>query len=257
VIKLGLLGHNISYSKSPIIHQMIADKNNLKLSYDLIDLDENDFTVFMNNLKNTDYKGLNVTIPYKQKVIPFLDYLTPQAQKIGAVNTIYQKNNLLIGDNTDYNGFLALLKNTNINFSNKKILVLGTGASAKTIKVVLDDLSLSATYVTSSNNQDSYFNHIINYQQINTHYDVVINATPVGTLGNEKSPLSKSLVKESIVIDLVYNPAVTLLMSYAKESYNGLTMLIQQALAAQKIFFGQQVELSASQIKEMEVKIYE
>lgn len=131
-MKYGLIGEKLGHSFSKEIHE---EMNNYK--YDLIELDKNELDAF---LKEKNFKGINVTIPYKTTVIPYLDFLDENAKKIGAVNTIVNKNNLLKGYNTDYDGFLYTLEHHKVNIEGKKVIVLGNGGASRAVIAVLKDL---------------------------------------------------------------------------------------------------------------------
>lgn len=231
--KYGLIGYNISYSKSPFIHQQIAKTYNRKIIYDLIDIKESEITKYLKLLSENKYSGFNVTIPYKESIIKYLDELTPRASKIGAVNTIYYKDNKLIGDNTDYYGFKILLESATNNF-NQTFIVLGTGGASKAVCCVLKDLNIKH-HIVSRTLKDG----VITYQDIkNIKYDAIIQTTPVGsTQMLNKSVLASEYVKDKLLIDLIYEPKETLMMSYTKCAFNGYIMLIAQALKAQDIWF--------------------
>jgi shikimate dehydrogenase len=129
--RYGLLGKQIGYAKSPKIHQYMAQKLGLDIRYDLFDVEESDIPALMKLIRNQTIKGINVTIPYKQTVMKYVDQLTPKANRIKAVNTIYYKNGKLIGDNTDYDGFMGLLLKHQIQVKDKNVYMLGAGGAAK------------------------------------------------------------------------------------------------------------------------------
>ena len=255
--KLALIGGSVDRSFSKIIHSKIANIVNQKITYDLLSLDENEFNFFMKTFKQSDYHGINVTMPYKEDVIPFLDGLTEKASKICAVNTIYKVGNKLIGDNTDYYGFLALVQSTGIDFTNKKVLVLGTGGAAKAVKVVLDELKAKPIYVSRKKKSDPFFSPIINYNAIPTDIDIIVNATPIGSLSNPESPLTLKQVSGKTVIDLVYLPKITKLMSFAAKAYSGRLMLMVQAIKADEKFFSKEIFYDQSMIDEVLEVIHE
>ena len=240
--RFGLLGRNINYSFSK---GYFTDKfNNANFegcTYETFDIQEID--AFAEIIKNTpDLKGLNVTIPYKEAVIPFLDKLSKKAALIGAVNTIkITKKGKLKGYNTDYYGFKKslqpLLKN-----HHKKALILGTGGASKGVAFALDELSIPYTFVSREAKENA-----IDYNRINAttfdNYQIIINSTPVGTSPNtEAFPLIpyEYFTKNHIAFDLIYNPAETQFLKKAKEQgaqiKNGLDMLIFQAEKAWDIW---------------------
>src|SRR5574344_1827141 len=132
--RYGLVGKDISYSYSKKIHEKIGETLSLRISYDILDSkDLLEVSSHVNQLRNGYYKGLNVTIPYKESIIDFCDELTEHARKINAVNTLYMKEGKLIGDNTDYIGFKAILDYYHINLKNQVVYVLGSGGASKAV----------------------------------------------------------------------------------------------------------------------------
>ncbi len=238
----GLLGRNISYSFSrgyfsdKFIAENISDCQ--YVNFDMQTIDE--FSSVLKNNKNL--VGLNVTIPYKQEVIPFLDKLSDDAKKIGAVNTItVSKKGKTKGYNTDCYGFKKSLKPL-LKKRHKKALILGTGGASKGVAFALDQLKIEYTYVSriAENNKLSY--EQITKQIMDDHL-IIINCSPVGTSPNlDKCPEIpyEWLTKKHIAYDLIYNPAETLFLTKAKANgatiKNGLDMLIFQANKAWAIW---------------------
>ncbi|WP_413997747.1 shikimate dehydrogenase family protein [Flavobacterium sp. W1B] len=240
--RFGLLGRNISYSFSK---GYFTDKFNTEnfdsCTYENFDIqDISAFTELTKN--NPDLKGMNVTIPYKESVIPFLDKLSKKAAKIGAVNTIkITKKGKLKGYNTDYYGFQESLKPL-LQAHHKKALILGTGGASKGVAFALDELGIYYVFVSRNPSENA-----IDYSQINaktfTDYHIIINSTPVGTSPNiESFPLIpyEFFTEKHIAYDLIYNPAETQFLKKAKEKgaqiKNGLDMLILQAEKAWTIW---------------------
>lgn len=239
--KYGLIGKNISYSFSPKLHKLIGNNSNCELTYELIDIDEEELFNYLKALKERKYQGFNVTIPYKEKIIKHLDILTSQAKKIGAVNTVYlNSDNLLVGDNTDYYGFLKLLEINNVLKDVNTAYILGTGGAAKTIFHVLNDKNIETFNVYRKEDDTFTFKSLMTYLEFSEVKEVplLINATPVGSILNKGIPIFKSNQTIKKVVDLNYNPLTTELMGLAELSFNGLDMLIYQAIKAQFIFRG-------------------
>ena len=170
-MKCGLLGRKLGHSYSPQIHACLGD-----YSYTLFEKEPEEVADF---LKNGDFTGLNVTIPYKKAVIPYLDELSPAAKKLGAVNTVVRREDgTLFGHNTDYFGFASLLKRSGLNVAGKKVLVLGSGGASNTVTAVLTGLGAEAVVISRSGEN--------NYENLQRHEDaaVIVNATPVGMYPN-------------------------------------------------------------------------
>ncbi|MWB94858.1 shikimate dehydrogenase [Flavobacterium sp. GA093] len=240
--RFGLLGRNISYSFSKgYFTEKFKDEVFEGNSYENFDISEiNYFTELVKN--NPDLKGLNVTIPYKEQVIPFLDKLSKKAALIGAVNTIkFTKNGKLKGYNTDYYGFKKSLKPL-LKEHHKKALILGTGGASKGVAFALDELDILYTFVSREAKEN-----IIDYDLINAttfdNFQIIINCTPVGTSPNiEASPNLpyEFFTEKHIAYDLIYNPEETTFLKKAKANgaviKNGYDMLIFQAEKAWKIW---------------------
>ena len=230
-MKCGLLGRKLGHSYSPQIHAMLGD-----YSYELFEKEPEELEDF---LKNGDFHGINVTYPYKKAVIPYLDELTPIAQKLGAVNTIVRRDGKLIGHNTDYFGFQRLLDSLHNRMDGSKVLVLGSGGASNTAVAVLKDRGCQVTVISRSGEN--------NYDNLHLHKDAlfIVNTTPVGMYPNTGiSPLDLSQFPQILgVVDVIYNPARTKLLLDAEkedgvETANGLLMLVAQAKEAAEWFTG-------------------
>lgn len=231
-MEYGCIGEKLSHSFSKIIHGKLTD-----YKYELKEIAKEDLDSF---LKTADFKAINVTIPYKQAVIPYLYYISETAKKIGAVNTVVNKNGKLYGYNTDFLGLSALIKKQNLSLQNKKVLILGSGGTSKTAKVVAEDLGAKTVLRVSRNALDG----AITYEEAYTHTDTyaIINTTPVGMYPNiGKSSIELSKFKNlSLVVDAVYNPLSSKLITDAKslgiKAEGGLYMLVAQAVFAAEKF---------------------
>jgi len=249
-----LVGYPLEHSFSPKIHNTAFNQINLNYLYISLPIEPSKFDELGQNfLKILPFDGGNVTIPYKEKIIKYLDKLTPQAYKTGAVNTFYKKNNILWGDNTDVYGFLKSLEGFENYFNNKKILLLGTGGASKAVCSALDELKVKEIFVISRNfdtldmfikDRKTVFENIIfsgtTYQNLDNKdlvkFSAVINTTPVG-MYHDDSPLSKDVIdcfnKDCLVYDLIYNPEKTKFIDLAEKrglkTMNGMNMLFFQA----------------------------
>ena len=233
-MKCGLLGQKLEHSYSPQIHGELAD-----YEYSLFEKQPDELEDF---LKNGDFTGLNVTIPYKKAVIPYLDELSPVAARLGAVNTIVRRSDgSLIGHNSDYFGFKSMVEQSGLSPEGKKVLVLGSGGASNTAVAVLEELG--AKVIAVSRNGEN------NYSNLRLHADasIIVNATPVGMYPNVRvSPvcLGQFPMLEG-VLDIVYNPARTQLLMDAQHrglvTMNGLWMLVAQAKESAEWFTGQPI----------------
>jgi shikimate dehydrogenase len=240
--RFGLLGRNISYSFSKgYFTDKFSNENFAGCTYENFDIQEINF--FLEIIKNNpDLKGLNVTIPYKEVVIPYLDKLSKKAAIIGAVNTIkITKKGKLKGYNTDYYGFKKSLQPL-LQPHHKKALILGTGGASKGVAFALEELGILYTFVSREAKENA-----IGYDRINAttfdNYQIIINSTPVGTSPNvDAFPLIpyEYFTEKHIAYDLIYNPAETQFLQKAKaqgaQTKNGLDMLIFQAEKAWKVW---------------------
>ncbi len=227
-MKCGLLGRKLGHSYSPQIHAQLGDYD-----YHLYEVEPDDLADF---LRNGDFTGLNVTIPYKKAVIPYLDELSPIAQKLGAVNTVVRREDKLIGHNTDYFGFQTMLRRSGLDVAGKKVLVLGSGGASNTAVAVLRELGANVVVISR--------NGVNNYENLNRHADasIIVNTTPVGMYPKTgDKPLSLTVFHNlEGVLDVIYNPARTELLLEAETlglaAQNGLLMLVAQAKEAAEWF---------------------
>ena len=231
----GLLGRTLRHSYSPQIHALLGD-----YEYRLFEVEPQDLEAF---LKKREFGGINVTIPYKKDVLPYLSGISDNAKRIGAVNTIIVKEDGgLYGDNTDYDGFLCLVQKSGFQVKGKKALVLGTGGASLPISAVLSDLGAREVVFISRSGEN-------NYQNLSHHADadLIVNTTPVGMYPNNlKAPLSLSEFPNlSGVLDIVYNPQKTKLILDAERlgipAYSGLLMLVAQGKRAAELFLGHDI----------------
>lgn len=234
-VKCGLLGRTLAHSYSPQIHAFLGD-----YPYELYEKEPEELETF---LKKGDFTGLNVTIPYKKDVIPYLDELSPTAKKLGAVNTIVRrKDGTLYGHNTDYFGFASMVKRSGVDVTGKKVLVLGSGGASNTAVAVLEELGAKVVIISRSGE-----NH---YGNLSQHYDarLIVNTTPVGMYPNTGvAPVEPEHFEDlEAVLDVIYNPARTQLLLDAENlnipTENGLWMLIAQAKESAEYFLGNEID---------------
>jgi shikimate dehydrogenase len=231
---------------------MLAD-----YTYDLCPLTKEEFQIFM---EKHEFKSINVTIPYKQEVIPYLDELDDNARAIGAVNTIVNKNGRLYGHNTDFSGFLYMLQKHHIEVSGKKCVVLGDGGASKAVVAVLRKLGAREIVIVDIIKTDS----AITYEECfakHTDAEFIANTSPVGMFPKcDASPVDLTKFPNcKAVADVIYNPLETKLVAQAKElgmtGVNGLEMLVAQALYAVEFFLD--TKLDEKKIDEVFQTLYE
>ena len=232
--RYGLLGHKLSHSQSKIIHEFFFNSNGVDANYDLIEIEEEEIKSKIDLIKSGYYKGFNVTVPYKEKVIQYLDILSDSAKEIGAVNTIYLKDGLLVGDNTDYLGFIEELNYLNIDLNDKTVYVLGSGGASKAICYALKKVNAKPIVVSRDNQKGITYNDLNNIN----HFAAIINTTPIGMYPNVDGViLNKDIIEKSdLCIDIICNPKQTKFLQYSKVGYNGIYMLIFQAIYAQRLW---------------------
>lgn len=260
---LGLIGFPLSHSLSPFIQKKLFEINQICADYSMISFPTEQFDEKIALLK--ELNGFNITIPHKQTVIKYLDHLDSAAAACGAVNTVKNENGRLVGFNTDGFGFLKGLQMAGTPLCGS-VLIFGYGGVARTISYCALEKNCSVTFCTRQGSRDRAKELVLELEEkfgikipvieeneIAGHYDLFVNATPVGMFPNcDKSPITKEQIAcFDAVFDTVYNPTETLLLTYAKEQgkrfSNGLSMLVAQAAKAQSIWFG--VSFSDEQIK--------
>jgi len=229
----GLLGRDIGYSFSRNFFSNKFQKEKLNCQYQNFDLKK--IEELKTIIQNTDIKGMNVTIPYKEEVIPYLDTLDTVAKEIGAVNVIkFENNGTLKGYNSDYYGFTESLKPL-LNKTIKKALILGTGGASKAIAYALDKLDIEYVFVSRNPNYKEFSYQDID-EDIIKNYKLIINCTPLGTHPNTENHPDipyQYLSDNHVLYDLIYNPEETTFIKKGKQNgattSNGLNMLILQA----------------------------
>lgn len=232
-MKYGLIGKKLGHSYSKIIHEMMRD-----YTYELKEIAPEELESFM---KKKDFIGINVTIPYKTDVIPYLDYIDPVAKSIGAVNTVVNRGGKLYGYNTDIIGITYLIKFVIPDLSGKKVLIAGSGGTSKTAAAAVSALGCSEFYIVGRSAKDG----VIDYEEAYSKHgdaELIINTTPLGMFPDFDSSAVdlKNFPKLSGVVDVVYNPLRTALVLQAEElgipASSGLYMLVAQAEAASRLF---------------------
>lgn len=263
---LGLIGYPIKHSLSPWIHEQFLSQLNLDGSYELFEIDPSqDFKAALSKLKELNLTGFNVTVPYKETIIDYLDEIDEQALKIGAVNTVLNNNGRWIGYNTDGLGYVDALEDkypSIIQQKASKILILGSGGASRGIYNGLKSSGYHRIDIanrTAKKADEISKTNLVGQTKIISltkaseelaKYDIIIQTTSVGMKPNEHEKIIdlKQLSKDSIVSDIVYQPIMTKFLYESKEIganiHHGHTMLLYQAKLAFEIWTGKQVELN-------------
>tara|TARA_Y100000590_G_scaffold244953_1_gene275314 strand:+ start:1926 stop:2708 length:783 start_codon:yes stop_codon:yes gene_type:complete len=242
-----VIGNPIEHSLSPKLHNYWLKENNIDAVYEKKKITENEIKNILDDVKNEKIAGINVTVPFKKSVIPFLDELTTLAEEVKSVNTIYKKNNKVVGDNTDILGFEKALKNINYNIENKKVFILGAGGVAPSIIVTLKRLKVGKI-ILSNRTREKAMNLKNIYEDLEIidwgktpSFDMIINATSLGLKKNEEIKINYSQIgSNKFFYDVIYNPNKTRFLlegeKLGNKIENGKMMFIYQAQIAFKIW---------------------
>ena len=260
--KYFVIGNPINHSLSPKLHNYWLKENNIDAIYDKKKIDEKDLQTIISEIKEKKIEGINVTVPFKKAVIPYLDKLSPEAEHTQSVNTIILDNKDLIGYNTDIGGFVNAIKNLQFDIIGKKVFILGAGGVVPSIIFALNKMETSEIIISNRTRQKAE-NLKTQFPNINVidwgemiDFDIVINATSLG-LNNEEINLdfSKS-EKNKLFYDVIYSPNETNFLKEGKKTgnqiENGKLMFIYQAQEAFKIWHGIEPEISQKTLKLLE-----
>ena len=254
-----VIGNPIGHSLSPKLHNFWLKQNNIDATYDKIKLEEDGIKEFIQDIKKQKIAGCNVTVPFKKKVIPFLDTLSFEAEKTQSVNTIVFEKGNLIGHNTDIAGFDKAIKTLNFNMKNKRILILGAGGVVSSMIFALKEMDVLEITISNRTKQKAE-NLKILFKNLNvlewgnlSEFDVIINATSLG-LNNEKINLNFSNSgKNKLFYDVIYNPTETNFLKVGKDlgnkTENGGAMFVYQASEAFKLWHGIEPEVNIETFK--------
>jgi len=256
-----VIGNPIEHSLSPVLHNYWIKENNISAVYEKKKLEKNDIEEIIGDIKKGKIDGINVTVPFKNYVIIYLDQLTSLAHATQSVNTVFKKNDKIVGHNTDVGGFEYALKNINFNVKDKEILILGAGGVVPSIILALNNLGASRIYLTNRTQEKAdkikqlYKNlKIINWETISDpltfkslNFDMFINATSIGLQKDDEINLGcfsafrkYDLGKNKLFYDVIYNPKETKFLLKAKQIghqiENGKMMFVYQAQLAFKIW---------------------
>ena len=250
-----VIGNPIEHSLSPRLHNFWIKLNNLDAIYEKKKLNENELAGLILEVKKKNIRGINVTVPFKKAVIPYLDKLTFESESTQSVNTIHLEDNKLIGHNTDIEGFERSIKDLKLDLMNKKALILGAGGVVPSIIFALNKMKVSEVIISNRTKskaeslKDLFKNiKIVEWGEI-PEFDIIINATSVGLKNEDKMNLDISNVgKNKFFYDVIYNPIETNFLRNAKKvgnyTENGKKMFIYQAAEAFKIWHGIQPEIN-------------
>ena len=244
-----VIGNPIEHSLSPVIHNYWIKKNNLNAVYDKKELKSFELKKIINSIKEKEISGINVTVPFKKEVIPYLDELSVQAENTQSVNTIFLNKDKIIGHNTDIDGFELAIKDTKFNLFGKKIFILGAGGVVPSIIFALNKMNVSEIMISNrtkskAENLKNLFGNIkIVEWGILPDFDMIINATSLGLKDSETINLDFSKIKKGkLFYDVIYNPEETNFLIEGKKSggkiENGKKMFIYQAAASFNIWHG-------------------
>ena len=257
-----VIGNPIKHSLSPKLHNYWLRLNNIDAKYEKIKLEIHEIDNFIEDIKQQKINGCNVTVPFKKTIIPFLDKLSPEAQKTQSVNTIVFDNGDLVGHNTDIVGFEKAIKKINFNLKNKKVLILGAGGVVPSLIFALNKMKISRITISNRTRQKAEdlkvqfnFLDVVEWGFL-PEVDIIINATSLG-LKNEKINLDFSNIgTNKLFYDVIYNPIETNFLKIGKEtgnlSENGKFMFVYQALEAFKLWHGVEPKINQETLKLLE-----
>ena len=247
--KFAVIGDPISHSLSPIMHNWIFNELNINATYEKIHVRKNKLNEIINKIHDGTLDGINVTLPHKSSIISHMDEINPRAKEIGAINMVMKVDCQVIGNNTDWYGFMMAMKRNKISLVNDSIILLGFGGVAKSILFALKNYGIKKIIVlkrsidTKLSMEDNLcFVPFNKADEIIKDDSIIINTTPLG-MNDDKSPFDKDLMnKKQILIDVIYTPLETTFIRYGKEvgalTVNGLDMFIEQGLASLDLWFG-------------------
>ena len=255
-----VIGNPIEHSLSPKLHNFWIKNNNIEAIYEKRKTEKKDLEEIVSGIKNGDIKGINVTVPFKQDIIPFIEELTNEASETGSVNTVYLNNGKVIGHNTDIAGFELSIRYLKYDVSNKKIFILGAGGVVPSIIYSLKNMNASSIIISNRTKEKAEklkdffkFIEIVNWGEL-SEFDMIINATSIGLKKEDKINLDFSKIgPDKFFYDVIYNPQETDFLKRGREmgsrTENGKMMFIYQAHQAFTIWHKQMPEINSETIK--------
>ena len=247
--KFLVIGNPIEHSLSPKLHNYWIKKNNINAIYEKQNVDKKDLKDLISKVRVGEVGGINVTVPFKKTVIPYLDELTYEAKNTQSVNTIYLNNKKAVGHNTDINGFETSIQKSKFNLQNKNVFILGAGGVAPSIIFALNKMKVSKIYICNrtkekAENLKNLFKNlnVVDWGDI-PNFDLIINATSLGLKKKDRMNLDFSRIgKYKLFYDVIYNPKETNFLKSGKDlgnmAVNGKLMFIYQAFSAFYIWHG-------------------
>ena len=257
--KYFVIGNPINHSLSPKLHNYWLKENNIDAIYDKKKIEEKNLQNIISEVKEKKINGINVTVPFKKAVIPYLDKLSPEAEQTQSVNTIILSNGILEGHNTDIFGFDKAIKNLNFDMLGKKIFILGAGGVVPSIIFALNKMNVSKISISNRTKEKaedlkSQFNNldVLDWGDIND-FDVIINAT---SLGLNKEPINldfSRFANNKLFYDVIYNPEETNFLKEGKKlgnrTENGKLMFVYQAFEAFKLWHGIEPQINSDTLE--------
>ena len=254
-----VIGNPIEHSLSPKLHNYWIKENNIDAIYDKKKLDISELENLINEVREKKINGINVTVPFKKKIIPYVDKLTLEAQNTQSVNTIYLENDKVIGHNTDIGGFKMSVERSNFNLTNKKVLILGAGGVVSSIIFALNEMKVSKIIV-SNRTKEKVENLKILFNKLDIaewgdipDFDMIINATSLGLNNNDEFNLDFSKLKNKFFYDVIYNPKETNFLKTGKKlgnkCENGKLMFVYQAFLAFKLWHSKEPTINNETMK--------
>ena len=257
--KFFVIGNPIDHSLSPKLHNHWFKENKIDAVYEKIKIDENDLETIIAKIKEKQINGINVTVPFKKTVIPYLDKLSLEAEQTQSVNTIILDHGNLVGHNTDIAGFTKAIKNIDFNVKSKKIFILGAGGVVPSIIFALNNMNVSKIFISNRTKKKAedlklqFHNlQVLDWGHIND-FDVIINATSLG-LSKESINLDFSkFTNNKLFYDVIYNPAETNFLKEGKKlgnkTENGKLMFVYQAFEAFKLWHGIEPKINSDTLE--------
>ena len=260
--KYFVIGNPIDHSLSPTLHNHWFKENNISAIYDKKNINKENLKFIISEIKEEKINGINVTVPFKKAVIPYLDELSPEAKQTQSVNTIILSNNNLVGHNTDILGFTKAIKNLNFSIKNKKILILGAGGVVSSLIFALEKMNVNEIIISNRTRQkaDDLKNQFKNLKVTNwgnlPNFDIVINATSLGLHDEEINLDFSNVGDKKLFYDVIYNPSLTNFLKAGKKlgnkTENGKLMFVYQASESFRLWHGVEPSINNETLKLLE-----